>query len=76
MYFFSVCFKRELAFLNFDDICMCVVNKQFELLKFVFDSIYVDLQYETYLIFTAGSVCLCGICSRVVVLGMSVRLSW
>ena len=24
---------------------MCVVNKQFELLEFVFDSVYVDLQY-------------------------------
>ena len=26
-----------------DDICMCVVNKQFELLE-VFNSVYVDLQ--------------------------------
>ena len=44
---------------------MCVVNKQFELLEFVFDSIYVDLQYdEISLIFTAGSVCLCDVCSR------------
>ena len=25
---------------------MCVVNKQFELLEFVFDSVYVDLQYD------------------------------
>ena len=30
MYF--VCFRGELGFLNCDDICMCVVNKQFELL--------------------------------------------
>ena len=36
----------ELGFLNCDDICMCVVNKQFELLEFVFDSVYVDLQYD------------------------------
>ena len=43
---------------------MCVVNKQFELLEFVFESVYVDLQYdEIYLTFTAGSVCLCGVCS-------------
>ena len=36
---------------------MCFVNKQFELLEFVFDSVYVDLQYdEISLIFTAGSV--------------------
>ena len=55
---------------------MCVVNKQFELLEFVFDPIYVDLQYdEISLTFTAGSGCLCGVCSPVVVLGLSVRLS-
>ena len=37
---------------------------------------YVDLQYnEISLTFTAGSVCLCGVCSHVVVLGMSVRFS-
>ena len=60
-----------------DDVCMCVVNKQFELLKFVFDSVYVDLQYdEISLTFTAGSLCLCGMCTHVVVLGLSVRLSW
>ena len=70
-------FKGELGFLNCDDICMCVVNKQFELLEFVFDSVYVDLQSdENYLTFTAGSVCLCGVCSPVVVFGLSVRLSW
>ena len=52
---------------------MCVVNKQLELLE----SVYVDLQYdEICLTFTDGSVCLCGVCSHVVVLGLSVRLSW
>ena len=30
-----VCFRGELGFINCDDICMCVVNKQFELLEFV-----------------------------------------
>ena len=36
---------------------MCVMNKPFELLEFVFDSIYVDLPYdEISLTFTAGSV--------------------
>ena len=39
MYFESVCFRGELGFLNFDDICMCVVNKQFELFQFVFNSV-------------------------------------
>ena len=42
-YFWSICFRDELDFLNCDDICMCVVDKQFELLEFVFDSVYVDL---------------------------------
>ena len=44
------------------------MNKQFELLEFVFDSVYVDLQYdEISLAFTAGSVSLCCVCSHVVV---------
>ena len=41
---------------------MCVVNEQFELLEFVSESIYVDLQYdEISLTFTV--VCLCGVSS-------------
>ena len=28
-YFGCVCFRGELGFLNYDDICMCVVNKKF-----------------------------------------------
>ena len=60
MYFGCVCFRGELGFLNFDDICMCAVNKYFELFEFVFDSVYVDLQYDDIsLTFTAGSVSLC-----------------
>ena len=56
---------------------MCVVNKQFELLEFVFDSVHVDMQYdEIYLTFNAGSLSLCCVCSHVVVFGLSVRLSW
>ena len=68
---FWVCFRGELGSLNCDDTCMCVVNKQFELLKFVFDSVYVDLQYdEISITFTAGSVSLCCVCGRVVVFGL------
>ena len=60
MYFGCFGFRGELGFLNCDDGCMCVMNKQFELLDFVFDSIYVDLQYDKIsLTFTAGSVPLC-----------------
>ena len=69
-------FRGELGFLNCDDVCMFVVNKQFELLEFVSESVYVDLQYdEISLTFTAGSVCLCGVSSPVVVLGLLVRLT-
>ena len=56
---------------------MRVVNKQVELLDFVFDSVSVDLQYdEIFLTFTARSVSLCCVCSHMVVFGLSVRLSW
>ena len=65
----------SLVFQNCNDVGMCVVNKQFELLEFVSESVYVDLQYdEISLAFTAGSVCLCGVSSPVVVLGLFVRL--
>ena len=77
MYFGCFDFRSELGFLNCDDICMCVMIKQFELLEFVFESVYVDLQCdEISLTFTVGSVCLCGVCSPVVVRGLSVRLLW
>ena len=47
------------------------MNKKFELLEFVFISVYVDLKYNKIsLTFAAGPVCLCGVCSHVVVLGL------
>ena len=47
----------SLVFLDCDDICMCVVNKHFELIEFVFHSVYVDLKYnEIYYTFTTGFV--------------------
>ena len=76
-YFWCVCFRGDLGFLNCYDTCMCVVNKQFQLLEFVFDSVDVDLQYdEISLTSTAGSVSLWCVCSHVVAFGLSVRLSW
>ena len=55
-------FGLSLVFLNCHDICICVLNKQFELLEFVFDSVYVDLQYDdNSFTLTAGSMCLCGV---------------
>ena len=54
----------------------CIVNKQFERLECVSESVYIDLQYdEISLTFTAGFVCLCGVSSPVVVLGLFVWLS-
>ena len=56
--------------------CLCDVNNQSELLEFVLNSMYVDLKNnKIYLTFTTGSMCLCGLYSHMVVLGMSVRLS-
>ena len=77
IYFGCFGFRGELGFLNCDHVCMCVVNKQFELLEFVSESVYVDLQYdEISLTFTAGSVWLCGVSSPVKVIGLFVRVSW
>ena len=70
-------FRDEFGLLNCDDICMCVLNNQFELLQLIFYSVYADLRYdEISLIFTAGSVSLCCVCSHAIVFGLSVRLSW
>ena len=75
MYFGCFGFRCELGFLNCDDVCMRVVNKQFELLEFVSEPVCIDLQYDDIsLTFTAGVVCVCG-GSPVVVLGLFVRLS-
>ena len=38
MYFRCACFRSELGFLNCDDICMCIVIKQFELLELFLSS--------------------------------------
>ena len=77
MYFESFCFRDELGFMNCNDICVRVVNKQFELLEFVFDSVYVDLKYNeimrglgigfTNTVGTEGvlDVCLCLGCGSV-----------
>ena len=59
MYFWWFGFRGKLGFLNCDDVCMCVVNKLFQLLEFVSESVYVDLQYDGIsLTFTLG-MCVC-----------------
>ena len=63
MYFGYFGLRDELDFLNCDDVCMCVVNKEIELLEFVSESVYDDLQYdEISLTFNAVSVCVCVWC--------------
>ena len=65
MYFESFCFRSELGFLNCNDICMCVVSKQFVPLEFAFNSVYVDLKYneiytnfpQIYTIFNYNNKC-------------------
>ena len=75
MYFGCFCVRGELGFLNCDAICMCLVNKQLELHEIVLESVYVVLQYDDIsLTFTAGYVCLCGVCDHLVVFCLSVRL--
>ena len=49
IYFGCVCFRGELGFLNCDDICMCVVNKQFELPEFVSFLSSISLLYQSRL---------------------------
>ena len=62
MYFGSVCYRGKLGFLNCDNICLCLVNKQLGLLEFVSNSVYVDLQYDKIsLPFTAGSLSFCDV---------------
>ena len=71
MYFGCVCFRGELGILNCDDICMCVVNKQFELLEFVI--LFMLTCHMRFL-----SLLLLGLCPYVVsvVMWSSLRLSW
>ena len=59
MYFGCFGFRGELGFLNCDDVCMCVVNKQFELLEFVSESVYVDLQYDEISLILLLGLCVC-----------------
>ena len=70
MYFWCFCFRGELGFLDCDNICMCVVNKHFEPVELIFNSVYVDLKYYEWtfsylrhtripwLYLVLGSVCL------------------
>ena len=61
MYFGCFDFRDEFGFLNYDDICMCVVNKQFELLQFAFSPFMLTCNIMRFL-----SLLLLGMCACVV----------
>ena len=61
IYFGCFGFRDELGFLNCDDICMCVVNKQFELLEFVIIPFMLTCSMMRFL-----SLLLLGLCACVV----------
>ena len=66
----GVLLRGELGFLT----SACVLQISILRSSNLFNSAYVDLKYiESSLTFTV--VCLCGVCSHVVVLDLSVRLS-
>ena len=56
MYFGCFGFRGEL---NCDDVCMCVVNKQFELLEFVSESVYVTCSMMRFLSLLLLGLCVC-----------------
>ena len=62
MYFGCVCFRGNLGFLDCDDICMCVVNKYFELLEFIINYVYVDLKYNEISLTLLLGLCACVVC--------------
>ena len=50
---------NELGFLNCDDVCMCVVNKQFELLEFVSDPFMLTCSIMRFLSLLLLGLCVC-----------------
>ena len=62
MYFGCFDFRGELGFLNRDDICMCAMNKQFELLEFVLIPFMLNLSIMRYLSLLLLGLCACVVC--------------
>ena len=59
MYFGCFDFRGELGVLNCDDICMCVLNKQFELLEFVLSLFMLTCSMMIFLSLLLLSLCAC-----------------
>ena len=62
MYFGSFCFRGKLGFPSCGDIYMCVGNKQFELIEFVFNSVHVDLKYIEICCWASWVYWVCWVC--------------
>ena len=73
MYFGCFGFRGEFGFLNCDDVCMCVVNKQFELLELVSEYVMLSCSMMRFISLLLLGLCVCVV---LVVLGLFVRLSW
>ena len=70
MYFVCFDFRGELGFLNCDDVCMCVVNKQFELLEFVLSPFMLTCSMITFISLLLLGMCACcpwSVCEVVIV---------
>ena len=59
MYFGCFGFRGELDILKCDDVFMCVVNKQFELLEFVSESVYLTCSMMRFLSLLLLGLCVC-----------------
>ena len=55
-------FMGELSFLNYYDICMCLVNKQFELLEFVLIPFMLTCSMMIFLSLSLLGMCACVEC--------------
>ena len=73
MYFGCFGFRGELGFQNCDDVCMRVVNKQFELLEFVLSPFMLTCSMMRFLSLLLLDLCV--VSSLVVVFDLFVRLS-
>ena len=59
MYFVCFGFRGELGFLKCDDVCMCVVNKQFELIGFVLIPFMLTCSMMRFRSLLLLGVCVC-----------------
>ena len=59
MYFWCFGVRGELGFLNCDDVCMYVVNKQFALLEFVLSQFMLTCSMIKFLSLLLLGPCVC-----------------